>query len=153
QATCKHLISRMHPSGKGTSPSVSACIFFPSVFQILSENDGGSDLEWTFYPRFGQLHTYHIGKRCIIDGVWLQNKTTTSERTVETCMGRKKCEIDSRNGILMVTPCDNPYACPEQSTDFHKLGSTRPVVNFGSATYKKKPDTFIPLQRLPQVPW
>ncbi|XP_044866997.1 spermatogenesis-associated serine-rich protein 1 isoform X4 [Mauremys mutica] len=115
------------------------------------ENKRAPDLEWTLYPRFG-LHTYHIGKRCIFNGLFLRNKTSASERMLEMRLGRKKHEIDHRNGIAMVTPCDNCYSCPEHSRNFHKFGSTRPVVNFGCATYKRKADTFIPLQRLSQTP-
>ncbi|XP_062971916.1 spermatogenesis-associated serine-rich protein 1 [Elgaria multicarinata webbii] len=225
-----------------------------------------SSVEWTFYPHSGN-RTYHTGKKCIFDGIHLRNKTTTSERTLEMCTGKKKyviphsfnyvdvralregqdkaqaipvqsegqkqkgtmdgkdspvvgtckvcamfvflpeinmayicnkckmvallgekvleydtggqpaeeelqgtpCnseheakvisffviivnEVASRNGIPLVTPGDHPYACPEQSTDFHKMGSTRSPVNFGSIMYKKKSDTFIPLQRLPGAP-
>ncbi|CAM5131179.1 unnamed protein product, partial [Natator depressus] len=115
------------------------------------ENKRDPDLEWTFYPRSG-LHTYHVGKRCIFNGLFLRNKTSASERMLEKCLGRKKHEIDHRNGIAMVTPCDNNYSCPEHSRNFHKFGSTRPVVNFGCATYKRKADTFIPLQRLSRTP-
>ncbi|KAJ7344185.1 hypothetical protein JRQ81_000135, partial [Phrynocephalus forsythii] len=112
-----------------------------------------SAAEWTFYPSSGN-HTFHAGKKCIFDGVHLRNKTSSSERTVEMSIGKKKCvdEVTSRNGIPFVTPGDHPYACPEQSPDFHKVGSTRPPVNFGSCMYKKKLDTFIPLQHLPGIP-
>ncbi|KAL8173189.1 UNVERIFIED_CONTAM: hypothetical protein K2H54_042056 [Gekko kuhli] len=114
---------------------------------------GHSDKEWTFYPSSGHC-TYHTGKKCVFDGLHRRNKTSTSERTLEMCIGKKKyaTEIDSRNGIPMVTPGDHPYTCPEQSRDFHKMGSTMPPVNFGSnAACQKKADTFIPLQRLPAV--
>ncbi|XP_062813308.1 spermatogenesis-associated serine-rich protein 1 isoform X2 [Anolis carolinensis] len=93
-------------------------------------------------------------KKCIFDGIYMRNKTTSTEKTLEMCTGRKKFvdEIASRNGIPLVTPGDHPYATPEQSPDFHKTGSTRSPVYFGSAVYKKKSDTFIPLQRLPETP-
>ncbi|KAM3851010.1 spermatogenesis-associated serine-rich protein 1 [Vipera latastei] len=58
-------------------------------------------------------------------------------------------ETSSRNGIPMRMLGDHPFASPEQSTDFHKKGSTISPVNFGSSRYKKRSDTFIPLQRLP----
>ncbi|XP_053236239.1 spermatogenesis-associated serine-rich protein 1 isoform X1 [Podarcis raffonei] len=118
-----------------------------------SRDNENSDTEWTFYPSsFG--HTYHTGKKCFFEGVHLRNKTTTSERTVEMCFGKKKyvTEDASRNGIPLVTLGDHPYACPEQSIDFHKLGPTLPPVNFGSSKYIKQSDTFIPLQHLPGVP-
>lgn len=39
-------------------------------------------------------------------------------------------DIDPRNGIPKLTPGDNLYMYPEQSKDFHKVGSTLPPVNF-----------------------
>ncbi|XP_019376538.1 PREDICTED: spermatogenesis-associated serine-rich protein 1 [Gavialis gangeticus] len=122
-----------------------------TLLESPTQNKTKLALEWTFYPRFG-LHTYHIGKRCVFNGSFLRNKTSASERTLEMCLGRKKHEIDCRNGIPMATPCDNCYKCPEHSLDFHRFGSTRPVVNFGCEKYKKRVDTFIPLQHLPQIP-
>lgn len=118
-----------------------------------SRDNECSDMEWTFYPSSGN-RTYHTGKKCIFDGIHLRTKTTSSERTLQMCIGKKKyvTQIESRNGIPSVTPGDHPYECPEQSTDFYKFGSTMPPVNFGSAMFKKKSDTFIPLQRLPGVP-
>nr|XP_020652436.1 spermatogenesis-associated serine-rich protein 1 isoform X2 [Pogona vitticeps] len=120
---------------------------------MASPRNENSATEWTFYPSSGN-RTYHTGKKCIFDGVHLRNKTTSSERTVEMYIGKKKCvdRAASRNGIPFVTQGDHPYACPEQSTDFHKMGSTRPLVNFGSGMCKKKFDTFIPLQHLPGIP-
>ncbi|XP_070588496.1 spermatogenesis-associated serine-rich protein 1 [Erythrolamprus reginae] len=106
--------------------------------------------EWTFYPSFGN-HTYHTGKRCYFYGIHLRTKPTSSERTLERSIGRKKYvdEIASRNGIPMRMLGDHPFAAPEQSKDFHKKGSTVSPVNFGSSSYKKRSDTFIPLLRLP----
>ncbi|XP_038607845.1 spermatogenesis-associated serine-rich protein 1 [Tachyglossus aculeatus] len=124
----------------------------PEEIQLLkSISEDGKDEEWTFYPRFG-LHTYQIGKRCFFDGVFLRNKTSSSENTLAKCFGRKKYDIDLRNGIPEKNPSDKPYILPEQSPDFHKLGATCPLVNFAVVPYKRKTDTFIPLQPLPRVP-
>ncbi|XP_025028633.1 spermatogenesis-associated serine-rich protein 1 [Python bivittatus] len=108
-----------------------------------------SAVEWTFYPSSGN-HTYHTGKRCLFHGIHLRNKSTFSERTLEMSIGKKKYvdETSSRNGIPMRMLGDHPFSSPEQSTDFHKKGSTISPVNFGSFRYKKRSDTFIPLQRL-----
>ncbi|XP_013910780.1 PREDICTED: spermatogenesis-associated serine-rich protein 1 [Thamnophis sirtalis] len=88
--------------------------------------------EWTFYPSSGN-HTYHTGKRCLFYGSHLRTKATSSERTLEKSIGRKKNvnETSSRNGIPMRMLGDHPFAAPEQSTDFHKKGSTVSPVNFG----------------------
>ncbi|XP_054425414.1 spermatogenesis-associated serine-rich protein 1 [Pteronotus mesoamericanus] len=123
-------------------------------FSLLrSQTEDGQRPEWTFYPRFSNsIHTYHIGKQCFFNGVFLGNKRSLAERTVDKCLGRKKYDIDPRNGIPKLTPGDNLYMYPEQSKDFHKVGSTLPPVNFSLVPYEKKFDTFIPLEPLPQIP-
>ncbi|XP_025038139.1 spermatogenesis-associated serine-rich protein 1 isoform X2 [Pelodiscus sinensis] len=143
----------LSPSSQHTDGPLPAIKPSPETQQFIMppEKKRDPDSEWTFYPRFG-LHTYHIGKRCFFDGIFLRNKTCASERMLEMCLGRKRHEIDQRNGIALVTPGDNSYSCPEQSRNFHKFGSTRPVVNFGCATYKRKADTFIPLRHLSETP-
>ncbi|XP_036909887.1 spermatogenesis-associated serine-rich protein 1 isoform X3 [Sturnira hondurensis] len=70
----------------------------------------------------------------------------------EFSMLKLQTNIDPRNGIPKLTPGDNLYMYPEQSKDFHKVGSTLPPVNFSLVPYKKKFDTFIPLESLPQIP-
>ncbi|XP_016068144.1 PREDICTED: spermatogenesis-associated serine-rich protein 1 [Miniopterus natalensis] len=123
-------------------------------FSLLKlQTKDGKRPEWTFYPRFSSnIHTYHVGKQCFFKGVFLGNRRSQSERTVDKCLGRKKYDIDPRNGIPKLTPGDNPYMYPEQSKGFHKVGSTLPPVNFSLAPYEKKFDTFIPLEPLPQIP-
>ncbi|KAM5325436.1 spermatogenesis-associated serine-rich protein 1 isoform 4-T6 [Glossophaga mutica] len=70
----------------------------------------------------------------------------------EFSMLKSLTNIDPRNGISKLTPGDNLYMYPEQSKDFHKIGSTLPPVNFSIMPYEKKFDTFIPLEPLPQIP-
>ncbi|XP_060018999.1 spermatogenesis-associated serine-rich protein 1 isoform X1 [Lagenorhynchus albirostris] len=131
-------------------------------FSLLKlQTKDGQRPEWTFYPRLSSnIHTYHVGKQCFFNGVFLGNRRSLSERTMDKCFGRKKYGshfsslqvIDPRNGIPKVTPGDNPYMCPEQSKGFHKAGSTLPPGNFSIMPYEKKFDTFIPLEPLPQIP-
>ncbi|XP_025781798.1 spermatogenesis-associated serine-rich protein 1 [Puma concolor] len=124
-----------------------------TVVHPLSCREDGHRPEWTFYPRFSSnIHTYHVGKQCFFNGVFLGNRKSLSERMVDKCFGRKKYDIDPRNGIPKLTPGDNPYMYPEQSKGFHKAGSTLPPVNFSIVPYEKKFDTFIPLEPLPQIP-
>ncbi|XP_035553415.2 spermatogenesis-associated serine-rich protein 1 [Canis lupus dingo] len=127
---------------------------YPEEFSLLKlQTKDGHRPEWTFYPRFSSnIHTYHVGKQCFFNGVFLGNRRSLSERIVDKCFGRKKYDIDPRNGIPTLTPGDNPYMYPEQSKDFHKTGSTLPPVNFSIVPYEKKYDTFIPLEPLPQIP-
>ncbi|KAM8953261.1 spermatogenesis-associated serine-rich protein 1 [Pelodytes ibericus] len=107
--------------------------------------------EWSFYPNQGFPYTYHTGKRCAFQGIHLANKTTVDTKTLQACMGTKKKVIDTRNGILVSQPGDKSYRIPEYSPDFHKFGSTRPVVNFKDS-YKMRTETFIPLQMLHKTP-
>ncbi|VFV44836.1 Hypothetical predicted protein [Lynx pardinus] len=127
---------------------------YPKEFSLLKlQTKDGHRPEWTFYPRFSSnIHTYHVGKQCFFNGVFLGNRRSLSERMVDKCFGRKKYDIDPRNGIPKLTPGDNPYMYPEQSKGFHKAGSTLPPVNFSIVPYEKKFDTFIPLEPLPQIP-
>ncbi|XP_007934493.1 spermatogenesis-associated serine-rich protein 1 [Orycteropus afer afer] len=127
---------------------------YPEDFSMLKlQTKDGQHPEWTFYPRFSSnIHTYHVGKQCFFNGVFLGNRRSLSERTVDRCLGRKKYDIDPRNGIPKLTPGDNPYMYPEQSKDFHKMGSTLPSVMFSVVPYEKKFDTFIPLEPLPPIP-
>ncbi|KAM9234665.1 spermatogenesis-associated serine-rich protein 1 [Dugong dugon] len=127
---------------------------YPEHFSLLKlQTKDGQRPEWTFYPRFSSnIHTYHVGKKCFFNGVFLGNRRSVSERTVDKCLGRKKYDIDSRNGIPKLTPGDNPYMYPEESKDFHKAGSTLPSVKFSVVPYEKKFDTFIPLEPLPPIP-
>ncbi|KAM6185127.1 spermatogenesis-associated serine-rich protein 1 [Rhynchocyon petersi] len=127
---------------------------YPEDFSLLKlQTKDGQRPEWTFYPRFSSnIHTYHVGKQCFFNGVFYGNRRSLSEMTVEKCLGRKKYDIDPRNGIPKLTPGDNPYMYPEQSKDFHKAGSTLPPVRFSTVPYEKKFDTFIPLEPLPPIP-
>ncbi|XP_045398033.1 spermatogenesis-associated serine-rich protein 1 isoform X1 [Lemur catta] len=127
---------------------------YPKEFSLLRlQTKDGQRPEWTFYPRFSSsIHTYHIGKQCFFNGIFLGNRRSLSESTVDKSLGRKKYDIDPRNGIPKLTPGDNPYMHPEQSKGFYKAGATLPPVNFSVVPYEKKFDTFIPLEPLPQIP-
>ncbi|XP_057607861.1 spermatogenesis-associated serine-rich protein 1 [Chionomys nivalis] len=127
---------------------------YPEELSLLkSQTKDGQRPEWTFYPRFSSnLHTYHVGKQCFFSGVFRGNRRSEAERTLDKSLGKKKYDIDARNGIPKLTPGDNPYMFPEQSKEFFKAGATLPPVNFSLVPYEKKFDTFIPLEPLPQIP-
>lgn len=73
------------------------------------------------------------------------------EISLRMSVGAKKSVFEQRNGIPAASLGDKSYQVPEYSSDFHKQGSTRPVVNFGGSL-KYVPDTFVPLQDLPSRP-
>nr|XP_048301188.1 spermatogenesis-associated serine-rich protein 1 isoform X2 [Myodes glareolus] len=127
---------------------------YPEELSLLKlQTEDGQRPEWTFYPRFSSnIHTYHVGKQCFFSGVFRGNRRSEAERTLDKSLGKKKYDIDPRNGIPKLTPGDNPYMFPEQSKEFFKAGATLPPVNFSLVPYEKKFDTFIPLEPLPQIP-
>jgi hypothetical protein len=62
-------------------------------------------------------------------------------------IGHKKKVVDVRNGVRKRSEGDKNYRIVEQSTDFHKFGSTLPVVDFGNE--KKRhghAKTFVPMK-------
>ncbi|KAM5165083.1 spermatogenesis-associated serine-rich protein 1 [Mantella aurantiaca] len=107
--------------------------------------------EWSFYPNLGLPFTYHTGKRCVIEGVHQSSQMSSRVQALPTCLGRKKKVSDPRNGIPEAQPGDKSFPTVEYSPDFHKFGSTLPVVKFRES-FKVKADTFIPLQKLPKTP-
>nr|KAF6363700.1 spermatogenesis associated serine rich 1 [Pipistrellus kuhlii] len=140
-------------SSETSLPEIQKDKYIKECSLLKPQTKDGQRPEWTFYPRFSSnIHTYHVGKQCFFKGVFLGNRRSLAERTVDKCLGRKKYDIDPRNGIPTLTPGDNPYMYPEQSKDFYKVGATLPPVNFSLVPYEKKYDTFIPLEPLPQIP-
>ncbi|XP_074166867.1 spermatogenesis-associated serine-rich protein 1 [Sminthopsis crassicaudata] len=119
---------------------------YPKEIILLNQKDA----EWSFYPRHGHLHTYHKGKKCHFDGVFRAYQRFPTEITLDKCFGRKKYDIDERNGLPERTPGDKPYLKPEECPDFYKDGATVIPMNFSRIPYVKKVDTFIPLEPLPK---
>ncbi|KAM7318655.1 hypothetical protein ACRRTK_021767 [Alexandromys fortis] len=113
---------------------------YPEELSLLkSQTKDGQRPEWTFYPRFSSnLHTYHVGKQCFFSGVFRGNRKSEAERTLDKSLGKKKYDIDPRNGIPKLTPGDNPYMFPEQSKEFFKAGATLPPVNFSLLPFWEK---------------
>ncbi|XP_014000180.1 spermatogenesis-associated serine-rich protein 1 [Salmo salar] len=104
-----------------------------------------SQTEWTFYPNFGQPRTFHVGKRCLLEGGHhYRTIRCSSERTLEATIGRKK----QARFTCHSAPGSRPYLTPEYSPDFHKFGSTLATTHFGSLTFSA--DTFVPLQPPPK---
>ncbi|XP_038197155.1 spermatogenesis-associated serine-rich protein 1 isoform X2 [Arvicola amphibius] len=113
---------------------------YPEELSLLkSQTKDGHRPEWTFYPRFSSnIHTYHVGKQCFFNGVFRGNRRSEAETTLDKSLGKKKYDINPRNGIPMLTPGDNPYMFPEQSKAFFKAGATLPPVNFSLLPFWEK---------------
>lgn len=110
-----------------------------------------STSEWTAYPE-----GFHNGRKCKFERVAPENPTpqhrasltSTQEVTHFMLFGNKRkfSNIWERRGdIPFAALGDKSYQVPEYSPQFHKVGSTRPVVCFGGPI-KTRPDTFVPLQ-------
>ncbi|XP_028622447.1 spermatogenesis-associated serine-rich protein 1 isoform X2 [Grammomys surdaster] len=131
--------AQSNPSSKVSLPEIQK-EKYPEEFSLLkSQTKDGQRPEWTFYPRFSSnIHTYHVGKQCFFNGVFRGNRRSVAERTVDKSLGKKKYDIDPRNGIPKLTPGDNPYMFPEQSKEFFKAGATLPPVNFSLLPFWEK---------------
>ncbi|KAK3600413.1 hypothetical protein CHS0354_026646 [Potamilus streckersoni] len=108
-----------------------------------------SEKEWLLDPDLlgGGIKTKFNGEH-------LATRTSAEEITHQMLFGkgRNLIIIDKRNGIPEATPGDKSYQVPEYSPEFHKNGSTLPVINFGANSPKKTTDTFVPLDPLPRSP-
>ncbi|XP_033104354.1 spermatogenesis-associated serine-rich protein 1-like [Anneissia japonica] len=107
--------------------------------------------EWTYYP------DNTVGKKCFFTGSsgeiqHINNLTSANEITHSMLYGkrRKYNSIWQKREFPYASPGDKNYQVVEYSPNFHKRGSCRPIVNFGGPP-TKKPDTFVPLQKLPEI--
>ena len=108
--------------------------FYPplqSVRHFDGQNNVRSDHEYTFYPPHGTSRVYVDGKVTYFDSIHKASAQSTKEITVQMRLGQRGAVYDPRNEIGVAALGDKPYQAPEYSIDFHKVGSTRPVVNFG----------------------
>ena len=63
-----------------------------------------SQTEWTFYPNFGQPRTFHVGKRCLLEGGHhYRTIRCSSERTLEVTIGRKKQGMYCKYSVAVKT--------------------------------------------------
>lgn len=87
-----------------------------------------SEKEWSYYT-----NGYHNGKLTRWDGKHKASEHSENEVTYDMILGNNKKEhlIEKRNFIPCASAGDKPYQAVEYSIDFHKVGMTRPVVNFG----------------------
>ncbi|XP_068921862.1 spermatogenesis-associated serine-rich protein 1 [Petaurus breviceps papuanus] len=144
--------AKLQPSPSPSMQAIDALVTkvreneYPKEIILLQQKDE----EWSFYPRHGHLHTYHKGKKCHFNGVFRAYQRCSTEITLDKCFGRKKYDIDLRNGLPELTPGDKAYVHPEECPDFYKHGGTVTPVNFSRVPYVKKVDTFIPLEALPK---
>ncbi|XP_052244839.1 spermatogenesis-associated serine-rich protein 1-like isoform X4 [Dreissena polymorpha] len=120
---------------------VMACYLYGAILQDTYMN---SSNEWLLDPGLSNR-----GMKCHFNGRHLATHTSADEITHSMLFGRGRNleTIDKRNGIGESAPGDKPYKTPEYSSQFHKLGSTLPVIDFGAnSPWHHQPDTFVPLQ-------
>jgi len=124
---------------------------WPEKSTHLRTFDGSANCcleEWQQYT-----NGYATGKRCFFNDVHSRSVYAANEiRDIDRFGARRnESKINKRNGIWQASPGDKDYQAPEYSIHFHAKGSTRPTVNFGGSSVKK-PDTFVPLHPLPNIP-
>ncbi|KAK2557340.1 Spermatogenesis-associated serine-rich protein 1 [Acropora cervicornis] len=92
-------------------------------------------------------------KECLIRVLFLDVTTKVTQKMAELCTEYPFLKVIARsgNGVPAASPGDKSYEVPEYSHEFHKHGSTRPVISFGGSLHYI-PDTFVPLQDLPLKP-
>lgn len=145
-------LRRLSSPASGDHPKES--LFYPPLMSLRHFPDKAnvsSGKEFTFYPPHGTPIVYNNGKITFFNGIHRASRTTTKEITDIIQFGHRGPVYDTRDGYPSAAHGDKPYKTPEYSPNFHKLGSTRPVVDFGG--FKPEvADTFIPLQPLPLIP-
>lgn len=104
-----------------------------------------SETEWRLYPE-GPDSTL----RSRWGGMHKATQPSNTEIDHTTLYGKNRKVVDKRNGICTAAPGDKSYQAVEYSPDFHKYGSTLPLVNFGGKQLTA--ETFVPLQPLPSIP-
>lgn len=108
-----------------------------------------SSQEWGMYPEGPK--GYDATLRCTFNGKHKATKQSQKEITDAMLLGKSRLVRHKRNGIPLAAPGDKSYQAVEYSPQFHRMGSTLPLVDFGGSS-KKKPDTFIPLEQMPRMP-
>ncbi|XP_052244841.1 spermatogenesis-associated serine-rich protein 1-like isoform X5 [Dreissena polymorpha] len=130
----------LRPTGRRCG-HILACYLYGAILQDTYMN---SSNEWLLDPGLSNR-----GMKCHFNGRHLATHTSADEITHSMLFGRGRNleTIDKRNGIGESAPGDKPYKTPEYSSQFHKLGSTLPVIDFGAnSPWHHQPDTFVPLQ-------
>lgn len=116
-----------HPKETTFHPPMKSIKHFPAQHNISSKK------EYTFYPPHGIPLVFGKGKQTIFNNVHKASKLSSAEITDSVLFGTHANVYDPRNGIGESCAGDKPYQAVEYSINFHRKGSTRPVVNFGYA--------------------
>ncbi|XP_052244606.1 spermatogenesis-associated serine-rich protein 1-like isoform X6 [Dreissena polymorpha] len=135
----------LRPTGRRCG-HILACYLYGAILQDTYMN---SSNEWLLDPGLSNR-----GMKCHFNGRHQATHTSADEITHSMLFGRGRNleTIDKRNGIGESAPGDKPYKTPEYSSQFHKLGSTLPVIDFGyvpedaNSPWHHQPDTFVPLK-------
>ncbi|XP_076805814.1 spermatogenesis-associated serine-rich protein 1-like [Clavelina lepadiformis] len=102
-----------------------------SIRHFPAHQNRSSKKEYTFYPPHGMPLVFGKGKVTKFHDVHKASQVSRFEITDSMRFGNHSKVPDPRNGILEASPGDKPYQAVEYSINFHKHGSTRPMVNFG----------------------
>jgi len=94
-------------------------------------HNASSAEEYKFYPPHGIPLVYANGKVTTFEQVHKASQLSFKEIRQADLFGQHRKVLDPRNGISEAAPGDKPYQAVEYSRNFHKQGSTRPIVDFG----------------------
>nr|XP_002127653.1 spermatogenesis-associated serine-rich protein 1-like [Ciona intestinalis]XP_026691044.1 spermatogenesis-associated serine-rich protein 1-like [Ciona intestinalis] len=115
-----------------------------SIRHFPHQHNVSTGKEYKFYPPHGIPIVYGKGKATLFNATHKASQISNTEISDTLRFGSHGLVTDPRNNITEVSPGDKPYQAAEYSVDFHKFGSTRPVVNFGGFQLQKE-QTFIPM--------
>ncbi|CAH8444004.1 unnamed protein product [Heterobilharzia americana] len=99
-------------------------------------NTHGLSPEWLVYT-----NGYSTGKKCLFNGVHQRSVYCGKEYTFDCYFTHKRRgdDIEQNNGIVNpMRPGDKPYGAVEYSSDFYKIDSAVPKVQFGLITHIPK---------------
>uniref|UniRef100_H2YPS7 Uncharacterized protein n=1 Tax=Ciona savignyi TaxID=51511 RepID=H2YPS7_CIOSA len=145
---------RWLPSPKPKKKDQLETIFHPPLKTIRhfpQQHNISTRKEYKFYPPHGIPLVYGKGKVTLFNDTHKASQLSNTEITDTLRFGSHGLVSDPRNNIGEASHGDKPYHAAEYSVDFHKFGSTRPVVNFGGLQPKEE-RTSIPIFETATVP-
>ncbi|CAF0825624.1 unnamed protein product [Adineta steineri] len=129
QSRIHYIAPPEHPDAKPTLPVsfIERNIRFTRPYP---QNWQRTTNEWIYFTDESIEH--NPSKRNYFADIYLRSIEDLGNQDIHmTQIGYKKKVLDKRNGLPKKSDGDKSYHNVEESTDFHKFGSTLPVVEFG----------------------
>ena len=116
---------------EGEPDETTFCPPMKSIRHYPNQHNVSYDDEYSFYPPHGSAKFQGHGKQTIFSNVHKASLTSQTELSDSLRFGNRRIPASIRNDIAQASLGDKPYQAAEYSPGFHRIGSTRPVVNFG----------------------